>query len=57
MHFVLAGGLKAEADYRRVEVSRLGAFNSYAGGTNTDVYQTALITAVPKELSRDLSSS
>ena len=51
----LAGGLKAEADYRRVEVSRLGAFNSYAVGTNTDVYQTALITAVPKELSRDLS--
>jgi len=51
----LAGGLKAEADYRRVEVSRLGAFNAYSSGTSTDVYQTALITAVPKELSRDLS--
>ena len=52
----LAGGLKAEADYRRVEVSRLGAFNSYTSGTSTDVYQTALITAVPKELSRNLSA-
>ena len=51
----LAGGLKAEADYRRVEVSRLGAFDAYNTGTNSDVYQTALITAVPRELSRDLS--
>jgi polysaccharide export outer membrane protein len=52
----LAGGLKAEADYRRVEVSRLEAFNDYNTGTSSDVYQTALITAVPRELSRDLSA-
>ena len=52
----LAGGLKNSADYSRVEVNRLGAFTDFRSGTNKDIYTTALMTSVPRELSRDLTA-
>ena len=50
-----AGGLKNSADYTRVAVNRLGAFADFRSGTNRDIYTTALVTSVPRELSRDLT--
>lgn len=52
----LAGGLKNSADYTRVEVNRLGAFTDFRSGTSKDIYTTALMTSVPRELSRDLTA-
>ncbi|MDA8787695.1 SLBB domain-containing protein [Schleiferiaceae bacterium] len=52
----LAGGLKNSADYSRVEVNRLGAFTDFRSGTSKDIYTTALMTSVPRELSRDLTA-
>jgi protein involved in polysaccharide export with SLBB domain len=51
----LAGGLLPNADYSRVEVSRLNAFSEFQKGTNRQVRTTALLTEVPRELSRDLT--
>lgn len=51
----LAGGLLPNADYSRVEVSRLNAFSEFQKGTNRQVRTTALLTEVPQELSRDLT--
>lgn len=52
----LAGGLLPNADYTRVEVSRVSAFNNVRQGTNRDIRTTALVTAVPQALSRDLNA-
>jgi polysaccharide export outer membrane protein len=52
----LAGGLLPNADYSRVEVSRLNAFSEFQKGTNRQVRTTALLTEVPQELSRDLTA-
>ncbi len=52
----LAGGLLPNADYSRVEVSRLNAFSEFQKGTNRQVRITALLTEVPQELSRDLTA-
>jgi len=52
----LAGGLLPNADYSRVEVSRLNAFSEFQKGTNRQVRTTALLTEVPRELSRDLTA-
>ena len=52
----LAGGLTPSADYTRVEVSRLNAFNNFSSGTDRDVRTVALSTEVPGELSRNLSA-
>jgi len=51
----LAGGLLPNADYSRVEVSRLNAFSEFQKGTNRETRITALLTEVPRELSRDLT--
>jgi hypothetical protein len=53
----LAGGLKPNADYQRVEVSRLNAFSEFQKGTNREVRTIALLTEVPAELVRDLSAT
>ena len=52
----LAGGLLPSADYTRVEVSRLSAFNNVRVGTNREIRTTAIVTAVPQALSRDLNA-
>ena len=52
----LAGGLLPNADYSRVEVSRLNAFSEFQKGTNRQVRITALLTEVPQDLSRDLTA-
>jgi protein involved in polysaccharide export with SLBB domain len=52
----LAGGLLPNADYSRVEVSRLNAFSEFQKGSNREVRTTALLTEVPRELSRDLTA-
>ncbi|MDP4833272.1 MAG: SLBB domain-containing protein [Schleiferiaceae bacterium] len=52
----LAGGLLPNADYSRVEVSRLNAFSEFQKGTNRETRITALLTEVPRELSRDLTA-
>ena len=52
----LAGGLLPNADYSRVEVSRLNAFSEFQKGTSRQVRTTALLTEVPQELSRDLTA-
>ena len=52
----LAGGILPNADYTRVEVSRVSAFNNVRQGTNRDIRTTALVTAVPQALSRDLNA-
>jgi protein involved in polysaccharide export with SLBB domain len=53
----LAGGIKPNADYQRVEVSRLNAFSEFQKGTNREVRTIALLTEVPAELVRDLSAT
>ncbi|NDD35689.1 MAG: hypothetical protein EBZ26_05215, partial [Flavobacteriia bacterium] len=50
----LAGGLTPNADYTRVEVNRLSAFNNYQGGTSREVRTVATVTAVPQGLSKSL---
>ena len=52
----LAGGLLPNADFSRVEVSRLNAFSEFQRGTNREVRTVALLTEVPRELSRDLTA-
>jgi protein involved in polysaccharide export with SLBB domain len=52
----LAGGLLPNADFSRVEVSRLNAFSEFQKGTNREVRTVALLTEVPRELSRDLTA-
>ena len=50
----LGGGLTPNADYTRVEVNRLSAFNNYQGGTSREVRTLAAVTAVPQGLSKSL---
>ncbi|KRO83944.1 MAG: hypothetical protein ABR87_05450, partial [Cryomorphaceae bacterium BACL7 MAG-121220-bin83] len=52
----LVGGLLPNADYTRVEVSRISAFDNIAKGTNREIRTMALMTAVPQELSRNLNA-
>jgi len=52
----LAGGLNPNADFTRVEVSRISAFDNFTKGTNREIRTTALITSVPQALSRDLNA-
>jgi protein involved in polysaccharide export with SLBB domain len=53
----ISGGLLPNADFKRVEVSRLNAFSEFQKGSIRDVRTVVLTTEVPAGLVRDLSAT
>ena len=53
----ISGGLLPNADFKRVEVSRLNAFSEFQKGSIREVRTVVLTTEVPAGLVRDLSAT
>lgn len=53
----LSGGLLPNADFKRVEVSRLNAFSEFQKGSIREVRTVVLTTEVPAGLVRDLNAT